>query len=274
LKTRIITGIVFGAVLIGSIVGSVYSFSLLLLVVLVTGLFEYRRLLRNLDIDPEPVTTTLLNISCFGACILVPIAWEAGEMGRSEGFLLAMIFSFLVLAAMIAEIFRAKSKPLQNVASSIFSVFYLALPLGLLMDASIDQQGAYSWLQVLFFFLFMWASDTGAYFTGMAFGKHKLLERLSPKKTIEGFFGGLILSMLTGWAAYSFLGGQSLSGWILGGALLSCTGTLGDLFESMLKRQANIKDSGNILPGHGGVLDRFDSTFFSAPVYFFMIHAA
>ena len=117
----------------------------------------------------------------------------------------------------------------------------------------------------------MWASDTGAYFSGRAFGKHKLFERLSPKKTIEGFIGGLITAGLVGIAAFYQLGTLPLWAWITTGIIMSITGTLGDLLESMLKRQTGIKDSGTILPGHGGILDRFDSTFFSAPVYWIIL---
>jgi len=273
LKTRIVTGLIFGIVLIGSIFLSSYSFLLLLLAILLIGLHEYLRLVKAIEIAPAIVPTYLLNLSALASFVLVPVAWQAGVMGLHEWYLGAGVFSALILSLLVGEVFRAKSKPFENVAAAIFSLFYLAIPLGLLLGSTIDEQGEYSPVQALFFFLFMWASDTGAYFTGMFFGRHKLLERLSPKKTIEGFIGGIVFSMLTGWAAFHFIGNHSAPVWICGGAVLSCTGALGDLFESMLKRQAGVKDSGNILPGHGGVLDRFDSTFLAAPVYFFLIHA-
>ena len=133
------------------------------------------------------------------------------------------------------------------------------------------QFGTYSHESFNLFF-FIWASDTGAYFSGRAFGKHKLFERISPNKTIEGFIGGLVASALVGIAAHHFLGEISLISWMCIGAFVSITSTLGDLFESMLKRQSDIKDSGNILPGHGGILDRFDSTLISAPIYWFLLH--
>jgi phosphatidate cytidylyltransferase len=98
-----------------------------------------------------------------------------------------------------------------------------------------------------------------------------LLERLSPKKTIEGFLGGMLTAMLVGFITFQILQTGSVLGWVATGALMAITGTAGDLFESMLKRQAGIKDSGSILPGHGGILDRFDSTFISIPVYWLMI---
>ncbi len=262
----------FGIVLIGSIYFSEYTCLLLLLVILMTGIYEYHGLVRHMGIEPQPLLMTVLNLFCFIACIVVPVAWQAEGITLPDLFWSGSIFIGLLLALMLTEIFRAKPRPLENMAAALFSVFYLALPLGLLLNASIGPDGAYNWKQVLFFFLFMWASDTGAYFTGKAFGKHKLLERLSPRKTIEGFFGGMILSIVTGWAAFHFIGQHPLLLWLAGGALMAFTGTLGDLFESMLKRQAGIKDSGNILPGHGGILDRFDSTFFSAPVYFLLTH--
>jgi len=272
LKTRIVTGLLFGLVLIGSIFLSEYSCALLLLVILAGSVHEFRRLLSPLEIQPQGLLTYLLNFSVFAACIFIPVAWQSAQLGQSELLLGGLFFTLLVLLISTVEIFRKRKRPIENVAGTVFSAFYLALPLGLLFDASIDEEGAYAPVQVLFFFLFMWASDTGAYFSGMAFGKHKLLERISPKKTVEGFIGGVVLAMLTGAAAYYFIGRHTLPFWLGSGALLALSGTLGDLFESMIKRQAGIKDSGNILPGHGGFLDRFDSTFLSAPLYFFIIH--
>jgi phosphatidate cytidylyltransferase len=171
-----------------------------------------------------------------------------------------------------SELFRTSEKPIENIATSLLSIFYIGIPCGLLVTISINNEGVYEPWNVLYLFFFIWASDTGAYFSGRAFGKHKLFERISPNKTIEGFIGGVILSALVGIAAHHFLGGISLISWMSIGAFVSVTSTLGDLFESMLKRQSGIKDSGSILPGHGGILDRFDSTLISAPIYWILLH--
>lgn len=119
-------------------------------------------------------------------------------------------------------------------------------------------------------FVLVWCNDTFAYICGRLFGKHKLYEKISPKKTIEGFVGGLIFTEIAAFLIYIYLPGQdfSLLFWLVVGLTISAMGTLGDLIESKYKRQANVKDSGSIMPGHGGILDRLDSILFAAPFLF------
>jgi phosphatidate cytidylyltransferase len=114
----------------------------------------------------------------------------------------------------------------------------------------------------------MWSNDSGAYIVGSLLGKHKLFERISPKKTWEGFIGGALFTLLAAWIISKFLHELSLIHWLVVGTITFTCGTFGDLIESQLKRSANMKDSGKILPGHGGILDRFDSILFSAPIVF------
>ena len=186
---------------------------------------------------------------------------------------LAALF-VVILGIFCIELFRSKHKPFENMAAIFMGAVYLAIPLGLIVSSSVDADGSYQPWNILYFFFFMWASDTGAYFVGKFAGKRKLFERLSPKKTVEGFLGGMLASALLGWLAFAHLGTMGLPQWLGIGILLSITGTAGDLFESMLKRQAGIKDSGSILPGHGGILDRFDSALLSAPVYWMIMYLA
>jgi phosphatidate cytidylyltransferase len=113
--------------------------------------------------------------------------------------------------------------------------------------------------------LHIWANDTGAYFVGSRFGKNRLFERISPKKSWEGFFGGLALSIVAAWLNHRLFAELELIEWIAVGVLMSVFGTLGDLVESMLKRSINIKDSGTLFPGHGGILDRFDALLVGIP---------
>jgi len=124
---------------------------------------------------------------------------------------------------------------------------------------------------ILGFFFLLWANDTGAYLTGILVGKHRLLERISPKKTWEGFFGGLITSVAVAWLLSGWLGEVTASGWIIIAVIVSVAGTYGDLAESMLKRSTGVKDSGTIMPGHGGFLDRFDSAIISFPLVYLFI---
>jgi phosphatidate cytidylyltransferase len=271
LKTRVITGAVFGFVLIGGILLSEYALAAIALFVMFVGMWEFVNLLKPLRILPNKLFLYLGGLVVF----LGAIAFTLAEIGAGASmdevrlaFLCAIAFSTCLF---LWELFRAEKKAIENIATTFLGIFYLALPMGLLLSVAVSSAGEYSPWQVLFFFFFMWASDTGAYFSGRAFGKHKLLERLSPKKTIEGFLGGMITAMLVGYAASFVFDFGAVWAWVLTGGVLAITGTAADLFESMLKRQAGIKDSGKILPGHGGILDRFDSTFVSIPVYYLLL---
>lgn len=272
LKTRVITGLVFGIVLIGGILVSEYLLTAIALFIMLWGMHELHAIAVKGDIQPSRLWMFVGGFSIFFAVLGFTLAHVSLGIGQSE--LSPAFFSLVILifGIFISELFRAKAKPMENIALVIFSFFYLALPCGLLVASAVTTNGDYSPWRVLFFFFFMWASDTGAYFSGRFFGKHKLFERLSPKKTIEGFIGGLFFAMLMGIFAFQFFESSVLWKWLLCGALMSITGALGDLFESMLKRQFGVKDSGNILPGHGGILDRFDSTFISIPIYWLLLN--
>ena len=124
---------------------------------------------------------------------------------------------------------------------------------------------------IIGFFILIWANDTGAYLAGISLGRHRLMERISPKKSWEGFFGGVIAAALIAWLLSGWLGVVNIFQWIVISLIISVVGTYGDLVESMLKRSAGVKDSGTIMPGHGGFLDRFDSTVISFPLVFLFI---
>jgi phosphatidate cytidylyltransferase len=124
---------------------------------------------------------------------------------------------------------------------------------------------------IIGFFLLIWANDTGAYLAGVTFGKHKLFERISPAKTWEGFFGGIVLVVIVAWLLSGWLGVVGRTQWLIIAVIVSIAGTYGDLIESMLKRSMGVKDSGNIMPGHGGFLDRFDSALVSFPLVYLFI---
>jgi phosphatidate cytidylyltransferase len=272
LKKRVITALIFGFVLICGIFLSEYSLVGLLVIILVVGNFELQQLLAEHTIFPSKLFTYLSNLLVLATCFYFGfLKTTQSDFKFDDLLLLGTLISLLFLALAIWELFRKKPKPFENVASALFAPLYLGLPISLLLLSSINHSESYQPWLVMFFFLFIWASDVAAYFFGRAFGKHKLFERHSPKKTIEGFIGGIAGSSLIGLAAYACLGIASLPVWIGIGMLLSIAGTLGDLFESMLKRQANMKDSGKLLPGHGGILDRFDSTFIAAPVYYLLL---
>ena len=161
---------------------------------------------------------------------------------------------------------------LKDGALTLFGVLYLGLTLGTLSMTRLLPQG--EWL-IFFLLLVTWASDTGAYYVGTLFGRHRLAPRISPKKTVEGLVGGLIAAIIVGYVArWWFLPELSGLDCLILAILLTVTGLWGDLTESVMKRSAGMKDSGGILPGHGGMLDRLDSLLFAAPAFYYYITLA
>lgn len=155
-------------------------------------------------------------------------------------------------------------RPFENLGYTFLGVIYVALPFALLIEIVL-QNGAFNPWLAIGILVILWVNDSGAYFSGRFFGRRKLFERISPKKTWEGFFGGAIFALI---AAFVFSEvSQSLDSfqWIVIALIIIVTGTLGDLVESLFKRSIAIKDSGSIIPGHGGFLDRFDGLLLSMP---------
>jgi phosphatidate cytidylyltransferase len=170
----------------------------------------------------------------------------------------------------VTEFFRDKPNVLQNLAFSILPMVYIAIPLSILvfLTSPLVTGPQPHWHLALGFFLILWSDDTFAYLTGILIGKHKLFEKISPKKTWEGSVGGLVFGFVAAYILSVFFTELSTLEWMGAALIIAVTGTLGDLAESLLKRKFEVKDSGNLLPGHGGMLDRLDSVLFSAPALF------
>jgi len=178
-----------------------------------------------------------------------------------------VLFFIGFTALFIIELYRKKTAPFQNVAYTLLGFIWIAMPFSLFNFYFIPElYNGDSHVTAMALFVFLWVNDTGAYLSGLAFGKHKLFERISPKKTWEGSIGGFVFTIATAYIVSNFWTGYSFPAWILFGSITAVAGTFGDLFESLLKRSIGCKDSGNIIPGHGGFLDRFDSFLFAAPV--------
>ena len=171
---------------------------------------------------------------------------------------------------MIIELFRDSEHPFTNISFALFGAFYVAVPFGLIsyMVYSPVFDNEFNGSILVAFLFLIWVSDSGAYIIGSMFGKHKLFERISPKKTWEGFLGGGFFSLIAAFIISLLIEEIALIHWLAIAILTVVFGTFGDLIESLLKRKVNVKDSGTILPGHGGILDRFDSLLFAAPVVF------
>jgi phosphatidate cytidylyltransferase len=179
--------------------------------------------------------------------------------------------NYYILSPLLASIFFIKlykendKKPFKNIAYTFLGIIYVALPFALLTVLAFIENQTYSYQKVLGCLFLLWASDTGAYFAGTKFGKTKLFERVSPKKSWEGTLGGLVSSMLVAFILSIYFTDLEVSEWFVIGIIIVVAGTYGDLVESLFKRSIQIKDSGSIIPGHGGFLDRFDGLLLSIP---------
>jgi len=187
------------------------------------------------------------------------------------------LWFLVMLFILIRELYNKKTNPFQETAMVFFGQLYIALPLMVMgrLTYPLDDTGTYFPFLLMAFFVLIWVYDTGAYLVGVSFGKHRLFERISPKKSWEGLIGGYILAIGTSIGiSYLLPGHMSTWQWI-GFALVTVTfGTWGDLVESMIKRTLNVKDSSNMIPGHGGLLDRIDSCLVAIPavvIYYLFI---
>ena len=265
LHTRTIWGLLFAAVLTGAIILGEYPFGLLFLVLSIFALREFYVLCREAGYSPQIyaglfVGTAIFLLSFFIAKQAIPY--------KSYIYILPFVYSIPVLA-----LFRKQKNTLANLGLTTFGIIYVSIPFSLLNFLPFnDIEGAFSYHYELLIslFIFVWASDTGAYIFGVRFGRHRLFERISPKKSWEGLLGGVFTAVLAAWIlTYIF---KEYSFVILGvmAIVVALTGTMGDLVESMIKRSIGVKDSGRFMPGHGGILDRFDSILLASPVIYFV----
>lgn len=262
--TRAITGLIFIVVLISAITYNKYTVAGLFFIVSIIGLYEFFTLMEKGGFKPKKSVA----ITAGGIIYSILTYYSFGEIDYKY---LLFIFPLLVLIV-ITELFRKSASPVSNFAFSIVGILYIVIPFAILNFfayhktysdiVGIDQK--YSYFLLLAFFVIQWANDTGAYLSGKMLGRTKLFERISPNKTWEGAIGGAVLAVITG-VIFSTVTESNIVHWIIISLLIVVFGTLGDLTESQIKRSVGVKDSGNILPGHGGILDRFDGVLFSAP---------
>ncbi len=265
LTTRTITGVLFVISVIGSVVLSHWAFALLFLIVSLAGYLEFARLMKLNKVFVHRPAGLLLGILSYTSVIL----WEFGVTSANLLLINLLIFPLLL----IVELFRKSATPFLNAAMGMLGLLWIVVPLALLNGFFNHTEGP-QWLHsgaLLGFFLILWIYDSGAYIFGSLFGRHPMLERISPKKSWEGFAGGSAAGLLTAYMVSASFIEFSLFQWLLIGVIIIIFGTFGDLVESMLKRSAGVKDSGSLLPGHGGILDRFDAVFLSAPPVFILI---
>lgn len=265
LRQRVITGTYFVLIiLLGTLAGK-WPFILLFGLILFACLWEYYTLVAPKDIWKDlwrKYSGIIWGLIPYTLGIF--LAHGTQLPGKQLALLILLYMTALLAWFFIPELFVRRSERFSQAALGLTGLIYVALPFGCLPLITIAN-GEYSFYQVLAILVLVWANDTGAYLTGMRWGKRLLLPQISPKKTWEGWMGGMVLTMLTGRLIAHFLDSWSVMDGLVIAALVSVWGPLGDLVESMLKREFEVKDSGQLLPGHGGVLDRFDAFLFALP---------
>lgn len=268
LLVRTLSGAVLAVVVLGAIAWSQWSFGVLLALLLIVGMHEFYTLTEARGAAPQRIVGLVAGV----VLLALNFAFVSDDIqilgSANRTFAFGMAFLLLLLPVMfICELFRRKENPAVNIATTLLGVVYVALPFSLMCYFPIIASEEWSPGVMMFYIFIIWANDVFAYLVGMTFGRHRLCERLSPKKSWEGFFGGIAGAVVLGLVAARVMDGSC---WVWAGLALvaAATGVLGDLVESMFKRAAGVKDSGTLIPGHGGVLDRFDAMLLSAPFVF------
>lgn len=273
LVRRTFTGIFIVIFVLGGFLLDPISFLITGIVLMAGTQYEYYKMIKNTGINPQIISGMITGIAIYILSVLI-----------ASGFISQQWFLILipgVIAIMIIELYRKEEKPFDSLAHTFLPVIYTAIPFSLFPFSAFGHNGLEPLLShgilvfspgiVIGFFILLWINDSGAYLAGVTLGKHRLMERISPKKSWEGFAGGLILTAAGAWLLSGWLGVVDRKSWLIISLIISIAGTYGDLIESMLKRSTGVKDSGNIMPGHGGFLDRFDSTIISFPLVYLYI---
>jgi phosphatidate cytidylyltransferase len=257
LTQRIITGVLGSAGIITAVCLGPWTYFVIFLIICFFTLLEFFRLASVDSLVPQKTLGMVTGTSIFVLTFLI-------EMGLLQDKYYFLIFPLIALTFIIKLYKKSEKKPFLNIAFTFLGFLYISLPVSLLNFAVFDN-GVYHFEIILGTLLILWATDTGAYFAGTFLGKHKLFERISPKKTWEGFAGGAVLALVFAYGMSIYFDRLTVVQWLIVGVIIIVCGTLGDLVESLLKRSMAIKDSGTVLPGHGGFLDRFDGLLIASP---------
>ena len=256
---RTLSGFFFVSLIIASILLSRFTFAPVFAFICGYTVFEFHKLSNN-----QPVINVNPWIASIGAVLffLCSFLYASGTWH----YPVYSIYGFYVILILILELYNKNKNPLHNWAYFVLGQVFIAIPFSLLnFILFIDK---WQPLILLSVFITIWVNDTGAYLIGVTFGKHRLFERISPKKSWEGFIGGALATLLSGYIFSLLIPQICLINWLIFSEIIVIFGTFGDLMESLMKRTLNVKDSGDVIPGHGGLLDRFDSMLLAAPVIF------
>ncbi len=256
LGPRLITALVGAAAIIGGIYWSMWGYFVVFLVISTLTLWEFYKLAIMDKMAPLKIWGSLIGATLFTLTFLT----EAGIIPLKY---LLLMFPLLASVFLI-KLYKKEDKPFTQVAYTFLGVIYVSVPFSLLSVIAFNS-GEYRFQIIIGMLFILWASDTGAYFSGILFGKKKLFERISPKKTWEGSIGGALLALVFAYGFSIYFKDLSLAQWFVAASLIVIAGIYGDLVESLFKRSIAIKDSGKSIPGHGGFLDRFDGLLLASP---------
>ena len=262
---RTLTGIVFVLVMVGGIIYDPRTLGVLFTLITALSVHEFCNIVNK----REDVNINSMICTVSGAYLFLAFFGYCSGWTPTAAVFIPYLISIIYL--LITELYLQRESPINNWAYTMLSQMYVALPFALvpalafMTDPAHPQQIAFRWIFPLSVFIFLWTSDTGAYCFGSLLGRHKLFPRISPGKTWEGSIGGAFVSLLTACLIAHFDQSLTLPQWLGFALVVVIFGTWGDLVESLIKRQLGLKDSGNFLPGHGGLLDRFDSSLLAIP---------
>ncbi|HCW07060.1 MAG TPA: phosphatidate cytidylyltransferase [Cytophagales bacterium] len=257
LAQRLVTGILGSAGVIFGVAYDEATYFIVFFLICLFSLIEFYKLSGLDGMLPQKTFGVVSGMILFCLSFFI----ERGSISHKYYYLIFPLVSFVYVIKLYKKFER---KPFTNIAFTFLGIFYTAVPFALL-NVSAFENGRYNYQIILGCLLILWATDTGAYFAGTFFGKRKLFERISPKKSWEGFVGGAVLAMAIAYGVSIYFTTLPQWQWLCMGWIIIIGGTYGDLIESLLKRSIEIKDSGTSLPGHGGFLDRFDGLFICAP---------
>ncbi|MGB0914659.1 MAG: phosphatidate cytidylyltransferase [Crocinitomicaceae bacterium] len=255
---RSLTGGVFISIILLPLFFSDIATTIVFGLFMAIGLIEFYQLFKHVDtVDVRWETGLFYGLFIFGLASLIffNIIPQFTIVA-----LIPLLFSLVLL-----ELWRKKENPIINASVLVFGIFYVAIPFILMVFITVEDKNTFPLLAGMF--ILTWMNDTFAYLSGRIAGKTKLFERISPNKTWEGTIGGVIFTVLAGVAVGYLFDPSHILFWVISAVIIAPCAILGDLVESLFKRNVKVKDTGNIMPGHGGILDRFDATFFVVPFF-------
>ncbi len=265
LVRRAATAVIFVIVMLGGLYGGRYSFVLLFALITALCLHEFLCMVLRRYSRRDSIRI-LLGIAFGLTPFVLATLIQLNLVHSNEEFIIvtSILFFPFIFLAFIYELFTGSESPFTNVAFIVLGMVYIGAPFALLDFIAFHGEVFYA-NTVLGLLVLSWANDTGAYLIGSRFGRRPLFSRISPNKTWEGTIGGVLITFLVGLLLYTAFDELRFQDWMVLSGIVAIFGSLGDLVESMLKRSVGVKDSGDLLPGHGGVLDRFDAFIFLLP---------